>query len=170
MRIIYTVFNIFAPLAIFPRVVSAVEADSLPTAPVPPAAPAQPSLIPDVRLSWSGYFEALAILCFLLALLWILLWFIRRRGTATGLFMSQAKTLQVENRLSLGPKKWILALRYMDRRLLIGVTEHNISLLTEIYGEDDEAPDKTEARPKEKDTTQTAESAAEKDRFTLKLD
>lgn len=92
--------------------------------------------LPDVNLSWSGYFEALAILCFILALLWALLWLFRRRGNSGGLFNSATPGMRIENRLALGPKKWILVVRYLDRRLVLGVTDEHIRLLTELYDED----------------------------------
>ncbi|MDR2800848.1 MAG: flagellar biosynthetic protein FliO [Desulfovibrio sp.] len=125
------------------------------------SSPPQAGQIPDLSLSWRGYFEALALLCLLVALLWGLLWLIRKRGIAPGLFTSQGDMLRVENRLSLGPKKWILAIRCLDRHLIVGVTDQNISLLTEIFCEEAE-----ENRPGEADAPETrvfgAKRAAEK--------
>jgi flagellar protein FliO/FliZ len=43
--------------------------------------------------------------------------------------MGDGPSLRLESRLALGPRKWIMAVRYMDKRLLIGVTDQNISLL-----------------------------------------
>lgn len=98
----------------------------------PQAAAPAGNLLPAVNLSWSGYFEALAILCFILAMLWAALWLIRRLGGGKGFFTSSTPSLRVESRLALGPKKWILVVRYLDRRLLVGVTDEHISLLTEL--------------------------------------
>ncbi|MDR1945594.1 MAG: flagellar biosynthetic protein FliO [Desulfovibrio sp.] len=92
-------------------------------------------MAPDAAWSWSGYFEALALICFLLALFWLLLRFVANRRGVPGLLAS-ARGLHVESRLSLGPKKWIILLRCMDRRLLIGVTDHNISTLAEMETDD----------------------------------
>ncbi|MDR1489392.1 MAG: flagellar biosynthetic protein FliO [Desulfovibrio sp.] len=120
--------------------------------------------IPDLSPSWRGYFGALAMLCLLVALLWGLLWLIRKRGIAPGLFASQGDMLRVENRLSLGPKKWILAIRCLDRHLIVGVTERNISLLTELFCEEAE-----ENRPGEAENRIfSAKRAAEKITLTLK--
>ncbi|MDR3176266.1 MAG: flagellar biosynthetic protein FliO [Desulfovibrio sp.] len=138
-----------------------------------PSLPPPAGQIPDVSLSWSGYFEALALLCLLVALLWGLLWFIRKRGMAPGLFASQGNMLRVENRLPLGPKKWILAIRCLDRHLIVGVTERNISLLTEIFREEAEAnrPDEAD-EPEDRvfGTKYTTEPAAGKTPPTLKPD
>jgi flagellar protein FliO/FliZ len=94
----------------------------------------------DAAWSWSGYFEALALICFLLALLWLLTRFLVKRGGAPGLLAS-GRGLYVESRLSLGPKKWIILLRCLDRRLLIGVTDHAVTVLTEVESEDAAAPE-----------------------------
>ena len=84
----------------------------------------------NLSLSWSGYFEALAILCFALALLWALLWLVKRHGR--GAFLGNTAGMRVESRLALGPKKWVIVVRYLDRRLVLGLTDENISLLTEV--------------------------------------
>lgn len=134
-----------------------------PPAAIPPVAPVAPATspaasggaqsanssvlsgLPDVNLSWSGYFEALAILCFILALILAVLWLFRRRGGAGGLFTQATPGMRVESRLALGPKKWLLVVRYLDRRLVLGVTEENIRLLTELYDED--VPAQPQAKP-----------------------
>ncbi|MDR2125072.1 MAG: flagellar biosynthetic protein FliO [Desulfovibrio sp.] len=103
------------------------------TAPVVPAAA-------EAAWSWSGYFEALALICFLLALLWLLTRFLVKRGGSPGPPAS-GRGLHVESRLSLGPKKWILLLRCLDRRLLIGVTDHAVTVLAEMETEDAAAPE-----------------------------
>lgn len=97
------------------------------------------SALPDVNLSWSGYFEALAILCFVLALLWGALWLMKRARSGSGFLASSAPGMRIESRLALGPKKWILVVRYLDRRLLVGVTEQTISLLTDMPVEEEAA-------------------------------
>ena len=108
--------------------------------PTPPSATASVlSGASNLSLSWSGYFEALAIVCFALALLWALLWLVKRYGRGSG-FLGGATAMRVESRLALGPKKWIIVVRYLDRRLVLGLTDANISLLTELPLEDDPAP------------------------------
>lgn len=107
-----------------------------PPAEPPAAGAAAQSGMPDIDLSWAGYFQALAILCFGLALLWGVLWLVRRRGGAPFGLASPAG-LRLESRLSLGPKKWILVLRFQDRRLIVGVTDQQFSLLSEMYVDED---------------------------------
>jgi flagellar protein FliO/FliZ len=94
----------------------------------------------DAAWSWSGYFEALALVCFLLALLWLLMRVLVKRGGAPGM-LTAARGLHVESRLSLGPKQWILLLRCPDRRLLIGVTDHAVTVLAELATENGGAPE-----------------------------
>ena len=98
------------------------------------------SSLPDINLSWKGYFEALAILCFLLALVLGMLYLFKRLSRGGGLFAgSSVPGMKVENRMSLGPKKWLLVVRYLDRRLVLGVTEQNISLIAQIALEEEPA-------------------------------
>jgi flagellar biosynthetic protein FliO len=95
--------------------------------------------VDGLSLSWSGYFEALAILFFALALLWTLLWLVKRHGK--GALLGGSPTMRVESRLALAPKKWLLVVRCLDRRLVLGLTDDHISLLTEVFIESD--PGKT---------------------------
>jgi flagellar biosynthetic protein FliO len=97
--------------------------------PAPEAKSAAGSLIPNVSLSWSGYFEALGILFLILAALWALLWFLKKRGG--GIFAAPAPLMRLESRLALGPKKWLYVVRYMDRRLMLGVCDKSITLLAD---------------------------------------
>lgn len=87
--------------------------------------------------SWTGYFEALAIVCFVLALLWAVLWLVRRQGGGARFFSPSGQNMRIESRLALGPKKWILLVRCLDRRLVLGVTEQSVRLLTEMYLDDE---------------------------------
>ena len=86
--------------------------------------------VPDSIFGWGGYFEALAWLCFALAILWFVLWLIKRRGIS----FSGGSTpgMRIESRMALGPKKWVIITRYLDRRLILGVTEQNITLLSDM--------------------------------------
>ena len=86
--------------------------------------------VPDAAFAWGGYFEALAWLCFALAVLWLVLWLIKRRGF--GFSGDSTPGMRIESRLALGPKKWIIITRYQDRRLILGVTEQQITLLSDL--------------------------------------
>lgn len=84
--------------------------------------------------SWSGYFQALGFLCLLLAILWLAVWLIRRYGRFNFLPRPGAlpkDALVMEAQMPIGPKKGLMVVRFMDRRLLLGVTERQITLLTE---------------------------------------
>ncbi|MDO5484524.1 MAG: flagellar biosynthetic protein FliO [Desulfovibrionaceae bacterium] len=86
------------------------------------------------HFSWSGYLEAVGILCFLLALLWLLVWVVRRYGRFS--FMPRPGALPrgalvMEAQMPLGPRKGLMVVRFLNRRLLLGVTEQQITLLSE---------------------------------------
>ncbi|HJA79836.1 flagellar biosynthetic protein FliO [uncultured Desulfovibrio sp.] len=84
--------------------------------------------------SWGNYVQALAILCLLLGVLWLGVWLLRRYGRFN--FIPRPGSLPrdaliMEAQMPLGPRKGLMVVRFMDRRLLLGVTEQQISLLTE---------------------------------------
>lgn len=88
----------------------------------------------QVSFSWSGYLQAIGIMCVLLAALWFAVWAIRRYGKFN--FLPRPGSLPrdsliMEAQMPLGPRKGLMVVRFMDRRLLLGVTEHKISLLVE---------------------------------------
>ncbi|MDR2050602.1 MAG: flagellar biosynthetic protein FliO [Deltaproteobacteria bacterium] len=95
-------------------------------------------IIPEYNLA--EYFLSLGVLFVLLGLCWFGVRLLRRRGSWR--FLTPARGLQIESRLSLGPKKLLLVLKYRDKRLLLGVTEQQISLLDssplEEYPEEEE--------------------------------
>ncbi|MDR2488099.1 MAG: flagellar biosynthetic protein FliO [Desulfovibrio sp.] len=153
---------------------------ALPPVSLPPApyaaggSTSSPSLpgLSGFSLSWSGYFEALAVVCFSLALLWALLWLIKRhKGNA---FSGTLPAMRVESRLALGPKKWIIVVRCLDRRLVLGLTDERISLLTEIFfesgqAEKTQAPSDPPARAKVGATQDSGEDGASLDRIFASL-
>lgn len=97
------------------------------------ATPAATQMAHDT-FSWSGYVQALGIMCLLLALLWFGVWALRRYGRFNFLPRPGAlprDSLVMEAQMPLGPRKGLMVVRFMNRRLLLGVTEHQISLLTE---------------------------------------
>ncbi len=109
--------------------------------------------------TWGGYFQALGVLLLLLALLWGLLWLLRKYGKFR--FMPTGNTfpragLQLETQLPLGPRKGLMVVRYLDERLLLGVTEHNITLLRTLPLDAQNADE----RPSKKTSTLEADSHA----------
>ena len=103
-------------------------------APAASRVPPLPGLADSAAFSWSGYFEALAWLCFALALLCLILWVIKRRGGVH--FPGASPSARIESRLALGSKKWLLAVNFQGLRLLLGVTDQHISLLCELPPEE----------------------------------
>ena len=80
--------------------------------------------------SWGSYFQALAVLFLLVALLWAAVWYLKNKGALR--LLSAQGDLAVENRLPLGPKKSLVVVRFLNKRMLLGVTDHQITMLTEL--------------------------------------
>ena len=88
----------------------------------------------QATFSWGGYVQALGIMCVLLGALWFAVWAIRRYGKFNFLPRPGSlprDSLVMEAQMPLGPRKGLMVVRFMNRRLLLGVTEHQISLLVE---------------------------------------
>ncbi len=84
--------------------------------------------------SWGGYVQAIGILCLLLAGLWFALWLVRRYGRFNFLPRPGALprgSLIMEAQMPLGPRKGLMVVRFLNTRLLLGVTEQQICLLKE---------------------------------------
>lgn len=95
--------------------------------------------LPGATGVWGSYLQAVAWLCFIIAMLWLLVWLFKK---ARGNFLaSSTPTMSIESRLALGPKKWVIVARFLDRRLVLGVTDHQITLLTELGTDDDPEKD-----------------------------
>lgn len=115
----------------------AAEAANKALAASPSGSGAQTVSPPVPTLSWGGYFQGIAWLCFILAVLWVLLWLFKK-SRASVFFPGSSPDMSIESRLALGPKKWIVVARYQDKRLVLGVTDHQINLLAEYESEPDE--------------------------------
>lgn len=84
--------------------------------------------------SWSSYIQAVGILFLLVALLWLAVWLARRFGKFN--FLPRPGSLPrdalvMEAQLPLGPRKGLMVVRFLNKRLLLGVTDQQITLLTE---------------------------------------
>ncbi len=119
---------------------SAVCAGLWATGGLPPVALAAEEAVPPVSplgqpmFSWSSYAQALAVLCLLLGVLWVGVWLLRRYGRFN--FIPRPGNLPrdallMEAQMPLGPRKGLMVVRFMNRRLLLAVTDQQISLLTE---------------------------------------
>lgn len=98
--------------------------------------------------TWGGYFQAIGVLMLLLGALWAGVWLLRRYGPfrfipAPGALPRDA--LRLEAQLPLGPRKGLMVVRFLDRRLLLGVTDQRISLLTEMDTEHEPATEDFDA-------------------------
>lgn len=90
---------------------------------------------PPPTFSWTSYFEAIGIMLILLFALWYVLKVVRKVGN--GRFLPSQKLLPrdsmfLEGQLSLGQGKSIVIVRALNERLVLGVTEQQINLLTKI--------------------------------------
>lgn len=126
-------------------------ADALAAEAVPPsgASGAPPAAAPSVPpmpmeggvFSWSGYLQALGAVFMLMAALWVAVWLLRRYGRFS--FLPRPGSLPpdalvLETQLPLGPRRGLMIVRFMGRRLLLGATEQQITLLCEDYARNDE--------------------------------
>lgn len=83
--------------------------------------------------TWGNYFKAIGIMLLLLVLFWYVLKMVRKVGN--GRFLPSQKLLPrnsmyMEGQLPLGQGKSIIIVRVLNERLVLGVTEKNINLLT----------------------------------------
>jgi flagellar protein FliO/FliZ len=76
------------------------------------------------------------VLCLLLAVIFLGFYLLRRFGSKAGLTFAPQSELKLLGRLNLGPKKSLVLVRFLNKDLLIGVTDSHISLLSEIEADD----------------------------------
>ena len=92
------------------------------------------SALGQSSFSWGSYIQAVGILFLLVAILWLAVWLARRFGKFN--FLPRPGSLPrdalvMEAQLPLGPRKGLMVVRFLNRRLLLGVTDQQITLLTE---------------------------------------
>lgn len=96
------------------------------TAPV--AAPPPPA----VDLGGAAVQMGVALLVILVVIL-LAFWMLRRFGPRLGLGgRSLAHGLRLEGHMTLGPRKNIMVVRFLNKLLVLGVTDQSINLLTEV--------------------------------------
>lgn len=88
---------------------------------------------PIPSFGWGNYFQGLGIMLLLLFVFWYILKLMRKYGN--GRFLPNQKLLPrdsmyLEGQLPLGQGKSILIVKVLDERLVLGVTEKNINLLS----------------------------------------
>jgi flagellar protein FliO/FliZ len=113
--------------------VSSVQAGASEAA-APARQAAAPALFPDAGISWQGYLQAIGTMFLVVGVLWGGLWLMRRSGR----FAAMARPgsfprdgLFLERQLPLGQRKHLLVVRFLNKHLLLGVTEQRITLLAE---------------------------------------
>lgn len=75
---------------------------------------------------------ALALLL-VLAIILVGYWILRRLGPRFGLTpMGKGGSLRLMGQLGLGPRKHLVVVRFLNKDLLLGVTEQSITVLTEV--------------------------------------
>ena len=68
-----------------------------------------------------------------LAVILVGYWILRRVGPRLGLGPSgKGGALRLMGQMGLGPRKQLLVVRFLNKDLLLGVTENSITLLTEV--------------------------------------
>ena len=95
-------------------------------------------LVTDSGPGLLDLFSVAGVLMLMLGVLFAAFWILKRYGHKAGLGMLTNPTLKMEARLPLGPKKQVVVLRYRDKHLVLGVTDQNITLLTETDITDDD--------------------------------
>jgi flagellar protein FliO/FliZ len=75
----------------------------------------------------------------ILALLFVGVWLLKRFGPKAGLGMFNRGNLKLEGQLGLGPKKSVAVVRFLNKVMVLGVTESRITLLTEIESDNDQS-------------------------------
>ncbi|MFZ5426268.1 MAG: flagellar biosynthetic protein FliO [Thermodesulfobacteriota bacterium] len=98
---------------------------------------------PQVGMGGAAIQMAVALLL-ILAVILLAFWMLRRFGPKFGLGPSSKPLgLRVEGHLTLGPRKNIMVVRFLNRLLVLGVTDQSINLLTEVDASDETKDFKT---------------------------
>lgn len=101
--------------------------------------------------------RVVGVLCLILASLFGAMWLLKRFGRRAGLGVFSNSGLKIEGQLALGPKKQVYVVRFLNKHLVLGVTENSINLLTETDADDDETEqDFSRSLEKARDTDNTA--------------
>ncbi|MEW5774788.1 MAG: flagellar biosynthetic protein FliO [Thermodesulfobacteriota bacterium] len=84
---------------------------------------------PDLGAAWWNMTGGLVLV---LGILLVAYWLLKRYGPKTGLGMFKRGGLTVEGQLALGPRKSVVVVRFLNKVMVLGVTETQINLLTEV--------------------------------------
>lgn len=98
------------------------------------------NVLPPTGNLTSEALKVTGVLCLILAFIFGGFWVLKRYGHRAGLGVLSKSQLKMEGQLALGPKKYVVVVRFLNKRMVLGVTDSNINLLTEMdAGHDDDA-------------------------------
>jgi len=90
----------------------------------------------DSPVPQGGYlldlFQVAGALLLLLGVLFLALYLLKRYGPKAGLRVFNRGDIKLESQLALGPRRSVVVVRYLNKRMVLGVTETSINLLTEM--------------------------------------
>lgn len=94
----------------------------------------------EVGLGLASFKMAVALF-FLLGLIFLGLALLKRSGLAARLQGGGNGMLRVEERVSLGPRKQLVVVRFLNKRVVLGVSDAGIHLITEQSVDHETSPD-----------------------------
>jgi flagellar protein FliO/FliZ len=98
--------------------------------------PSQGAPVPDASVGLESILGVTGLVILLLGGLFAVLWLLKRYGPKAGLRFLSRGDLSLEGTLGLGPKKSVAVVRFLNKRLVLGVTEYHINLLVEADATD----------------------------------
>ncbi|MFP4070715.1 MAG: flagellar biosynthetic protein FliO [Desulfovibrionales bacterium] len=93
--------------------------------------------VPDMGLAGIKMAGALFLL---LALIFLGFYLLRKFGPKMGFANLKSRDLSYHSQLSLGPKKSVVVVRFLNKYLVLGVTDSQITKLTEMDADHDHPP------------------------------
>lgn len=91
--------------------------------------------------SGASIFTTAAYLCLILGVIFLAYWALRRFGPYGATAGSGANNPKLLGRLFLGNRQSVAVVRYREKTMVLGVTEEQINLLTELDGENEDEED-----------------------------
>jgi len=82
-----------------------------------------------------------AALLLILGVIFLVTALLKRFGVAARLQGRSGGTLRVEERVTLGPRKQLVVVRFLNRLLVLGVSDAGINLLAEHQADHEQTPD-----------------------------
>ncbi len=90
------------------------------------------SALPPASFSWGTYFQAIGILLLMLLGLWFALKFVKRVKPSSFSSSTFSKNnFFIEGQIAISPNKGVYVVRFLNKRLVLGVTDQQINLLLE---------------------------------------